>query len=63
MAIVSSLEARIWEARVALQGVPDYRYPLLANARDLIERGLRRIDEALYEAHALPRRTRDALPR
>jgi hypothetical protein len=47
------LEARMWEAQVALKGVPKDRARSLENAPDLIERDLRRIDDALDEARAL----------
>lgn len=53
------LEARIWEARVALKGVPADRARALGSAAELMERDLRRIDDALHEADA---RRADTLP-
>lgn len=57
------LEARIWEVRVALKGVPRDRALSLGNAPDLIERDLRRIDDALHEARVLSSPARQQLAR
>ena len=52
IAELERLDARLWETRLALKGAPDRHRLTLGDARELIDRDLRRIDEALDEAHA-----------